>query len=138
MTILTTTDLVARATARSGFAVSAAAMGDTSAPTTAAMTTETAPKTVPTPLGKKPPWAVRLLKSRPCCGQKPRTNIEPSTRNATIAATLIPANQNSNSQNAATENRLVAVIETIRMPESSHSGALIQYDSTEPPAIASN
>ena len=35
------------------------------------MTIEVAPKTVPTPCGKKPPCAVRLLKSRLCCGQKP-------------------------------------------------------------------
>ena len=126
MTIRTTTDLVARATARSGFAVSAAAIVATSAPTIAAMTTEMAPNTVPTPCGKKPPCAVRLLKSRPCRGQNPKTNSEPRVRNATIAATLTPANQNSNSPKAATENRLVAVIATIRTPDSSHSGALIQ------------
>src|SRR5580693_8237006 len=98
----------------------------TSAPTSAAMTTETEANTVPTPCGKKPPCAVRLLKSRLRPGQKPSTNSEPSARNATIAATLIPANQNSNSPKEATENRLVAVIATNRIPDSSHNGALIQ------------
>ena len=40
-----------------------------------------------------------------------------------MVATLIPANQNSNSPKDDTENRLVAVISTIRHSESSHSGA---------------
>lgn len=40
-----------------------------------------------------------------------------------IVATLIPANQNSNSPNEETENRLVAVISTIRHSDSIHSGA---------------
>ena len=40
-----------------------------------------------------------------------------------MAATLMPANQNSNSPNELTENRLVAVISTIRIRDSNHSGA---------------
>ena len=55
-----------------------------------------------------------------------------------MAKTLIPANQNSNSPNDATENRLVAVIRTIRPSESNHSGASIQYVRTLAPATASN
>ena len=40
-----------------------------------------------------------------------------------MVATLIPANQNSNSPKDDTENRFVAVISTIRHSESSQSGA---------------
>ena len=40
-----------------------------------------------------------------------------------MVATLIPANQNSNSPNEDTENKFVAVISTIRQSDSSHSGA---------------
>src|SRR3954451_23217461 len=67
----------------------------------------------------------------------PRTNSVPSARNTMIAATLIPANQNSNSPNEDTENRLVAVISVISSNDISHSGALIQYCSTLAPATAS-
>ena len=44
----------------------------------------------------------------------------------TIAATLMPANQNSNSPNELTENRLVAVIRVIRTSDISHSGTVGQ------------
>ena len=83
-------------------------------------------KIAPTPFGKNPPCAVRLLKSKPLLGQMPSTNRVPSTRKTTIAETLMPANQNSNSPNEVTENRFVAVISTIRTRDSSHSGASIQ------------
>ena len=43
-----------------------------------------------------------------------------------IATTLMPANQYSNSPYEPTENRLVAVISTIRTSDSSHSGASSQ------------
>ena len=54
-----------------------------------------------------------------------------------IAATLMPANQNSNSPNDDTENRFVAVINVIRINEINQSGASIQYCSTLAPATAS-
>ena len=54
-----------------------------------------------------------------------------------MAATLIPANQNSNSPNEDTENRLVSVISVMRISEISHSGASIQYCRTLAPATAS-
>ena len=40
-----------------------------------------------------------------------------------MVATLIPANQNSNSPKDETENRFVAVISSINISDSSHSGA---------------
>ena len=56
-----------------------------------------------------------------------------------IAATLMPANQNSNSPNDETENRLVAVIALKRINETSHSGTPgSQYWTIFAPAMASN
>jgi hypothetical protein len=71
-------------------------------------------------------------------GQMPSTYSAPSTMNTMIAATLIPANQNSNSPNERTENRLVAVIRIISSSESSQSGTSIQYCRILAPATASN
>src|SRR6478752_6407962 len=120
------TDLVALAMARSGLSDSAAAMVAISAPTIEKMTTTIDAKIAATPFGNIPPYWVRLEKSMLLCGQMPKTKRPPSTMNAMIAKTLIPANQNSNSPNDFTENRLVAVIRTIRPSESSQSGASIQ------------
>ena len=58
------TELVALAMARSGSSDSAAAMVAISAPTIEKMTTTMPEKIEPTPLGKNPPCAVRLEKSR--------------------------------------------------------------------------
>ena len=132
------TELVARAIARPGSGDSAAAMVAISAPTMEKITTTIAAKIAPTPLGKKPPCAVRLLKSIALLGHSPNTNRLPRNRKTTIAATLIPANQNSNSPNEDTENRLVAVINVIKINASSHSGTPgIQNWITFAPATAS-
>src|ERR1700757_2216625 len=118
-----TTDLVARWTASPGSLLSAAATVTISAPTMEKITTTMAAKTAPTPFGKKPPCDVRLEKSVWWPGRLPRTNTVPTPRRIAMVATLIPANQNSNSPKDDTENRLVAVISTIRHSESSQSGA---------------
>ena len=123
MAIRTITELVALAMALAGSLDSAAAMVAISAPTMEKITTTMPENTAPTPLGKKPPLFVRLEKSMLLSGQMPKTNSVPRTMNTTIAATLMPANQNSNSPNELTENRLVAVISTIRISDSNHSGA---------------
>src|SRR6476619_234547 len=106
------TELAAFATALSGSEDSAAAIVAISAPTMEKITVTTPTVIAMTPSGKNPPWLHRLEKSSDLCGHKPRTNSDPSTRNTTIAATLIPANQNSNSPKDDTENRLVPVINT--------------------------
>src|SRR5271154_5977057 len=119
MPIRVTTDLVARWTASPGSRLSAAATVTTSAPTMEKITTTMAAKTAPTPFGKNPPCEYRL--DTPACwpGISPRTKAVPTARKITIVATLIPANQNSNSPNEDTENRFVAVINSIRHSDSS-------------------
>ena len=111
----TTTELVALAMARSGSFDSAAAMVAISAPTIEKITTTMPEKTAPTPLGKNPPCAVRLREVQALVrpDARARTGCRARGRRM-IAATLMPANQNSNSPNELTENRLVAVISSIR------------------------
>src|SRR3954451_24567120 len=116
------TELVDRRIALPGSGDSAAAMVATSAPVIEKITTRIAAKMAPTPLGKNPPWAVRLLRSKPLSGHAPTTNRTPMTRNSTMAATLIPANQNSNSPKELTEKRFVAVLSDISTRDASHSG----------------
>src|ERR1700756_4593241 len=118
-----TTDRVAFWTASSGSRLSAAATVTISAPTIEKITTTMAAKTAPTPFGKNPPCDVRLEKSPWWPGRNPRTKTAPTARKIAMVATLIPANQNSNSPKDDTENRFVAVISINRHSESSHSGA---------------
>ena len=93
-----------------------------SAPTIEKMTVTTPAVTASSPLGKNPPCAVRLLKSRSALGQIPKTNRPPQTRKTMIAPTLIPANQNSNSPNDETEMRLVPVMRSMRTRLSTQVG----------------
>src|SRR5690349_19637272 len=116
------TELAALATARSGSFDSAAAMVATSAPVIEKITVTTAAVIPPIPNGRKPPWAVRFEKSIDLFGHRPNTYAVPIRRNTTIAATLMPANQNSNSPNDDTENRLVRVIAVNRIRETNQSG----------------
>src|SRR5690349_11056166 len=131
------TELAALATAFSGFSDSAAAMVAISAPTIEKMVVTMPTVRTPAPNGRKPPWAVRLEKSIDLCGHNPNTNAVPRIMKMTIAATLIPANQNSNSPNDDTENRFVAVIRTSSTSATSHSGMPgIQYAMIFAPAMA--
>src|SRR3954447_9418255 len=131
------TEFAAFATARSGFADSAAAIVAISAPTMEKITVTTPTVIARAPSGKNPPWVHRLEKSSDLSGHNPSTNSEPSPMNTTIAATLIPANQNSNSPNDDTENRLVPVIKISRTNADNHSGMSTQYWMIFAPAIAS-
>src|SRR6478672_8442672 len=64
--------------------------------------------------------------------------IAPSRRKTTMAATLMPANQYSNSPYEPTENRLVPVISVISARATSHSGTSgSQNCTTLAPATAS-
>src|SRR6185437_3875333 len=118
-----TTDRVAFWTASSGSRLSAAATVTISAPTMEKITTTMAANTAPTPWGKNPPCACRLARPPWCPGTNPMTYAVPTIRKITMVATLIPANQNSNSPKDDTENKLVAVINTIKHSDSSQSGA---------------
>ena len=116
------TELAARATARSGSSDSAAAMVAISAPTIEKITVTTAAPSANAPLGRKPPCAVRLEKSISLLGHRPKTKRVPSARKARIAATLMPANQNSNSPKEDTLIRLVPIISAIITPAKIHTG----------------
>src|SRR4051812_10219100 len=136
--IRTITELAAFDTALSGSADSAAAIVAISAPTMEKITVTTPTVMAMGPKGKKPPWLHRFEKSSALSGHNPSTNSDPRAMNTTIAATLMPANQNSNSPKDDTENRFVAVIKTIRTRALNHSGTSIQYWMIFAPAIASN
>src|SRR5690349_3630963 len=132
------TELAALATAFSGSCDSAAAMVATSAPVIEKITVTMAAVIPSAPWGRNPPWAVRFEKLNDLPGHSPNTYATPKARKAMIAATLMPANQNSNSPNDDTENRLVAVIALMRTSETSHSGMPgIQYWTIFAPAMAS-
>src|SRR3954451_889278 len=118
----TITDCVALAIAFSGSCDSAAATVAISAPTIENTTTTMLEKIAPAPLGRKPPWSVRLLTSKFWFGHRPMTKSVPRIRKAMMAKTLMPANQYSNSPYDETENRLVAVISAIRTSAKIQSG----------------
>src|SRR6478672_7379519 len=104
------TEFAALATARSGSWDSAAAMVATSAPVIEKITVTIAAVIAQPPLGRQPPWAVRLEQSVDSRGHNPTTNAPPMAGNSIIAATLLPANQHPNTATDETANRLVAVI----------------------------
>ena len=86
-----------RATATPGCADSAAAIIVISAPVIAKNTTGTVAITASHPWGVKPPNAVRFWKVAPFGAVQPKANEAAMAMNVRIAATLIEANQNSNS-----------------------------------------
>src|SRR6202035_557386 len=91
-----------------------------------------------TPFGAKPPCAVRLATAGAAPGQRPRTNTPASIKKTAIAATLIEANQNSNSPNDLTEMRFVRVSESSSAKLMNQVGASGSQKRTSPaPAPAS-
>ena len=86
---------VALVTLRPGSSDSAAAIVAISAPTKAKMTITTPDRTAIPPSGAKPSGSVRFV--TPPSPNSPSTNAPVSRMKAMIAATLIEANQNSNS-----------------------------------------
>ena len=92
------TERVARTICFSGSFDSAAAMVTISVPRKVNMLVSMAPITAPKPLGMKPPLSnSRDTPLTPLPGIKPKMAAAPSARKATMAITLIRANQNSNS-----------------------------------------
>src|SRR5271170_4893091 len=91
------------------------------------------------PFGAKPPWAVRLATCTGTAGHSPRTYTAAIIRKTTIAATLIEANQNSNSPNDLTDTRLVTVKVNRSARLISQAGSLGSQNWTKPaPATASS
>src|SRR4051812_18025470 len=134
-----TTDFTALRTAPTGSGDSAAAIVAISAPKNEKTTTKTAENIGATPCGANPPWPVRLAspgESTP--GKSPKITAAPSRTNTVIAATLIEANQNSNSPYDFTENKFVPVRTAINTNTHAHCGnAGIQRCTMAAPAVAS-
>jgi hypothetical protein len=129
--------LTALVTFSSGSADSAAAIVTISAPTNAKITITTPDRIVTMPSGAKPSWLVRL--ERPGESPPPIPSRKPMamTMKATIATTLMPANQNSNSPNDFTDVRFTPVSSVISPSAISHSGRSIQRCRISAPATAS-
>src|SRR5450755_3235229 len=90
------------------------------------------------PLGANPPCAVRLPMPFATPGHKPDTYTPAIAKNMTIAATLMDANQNSNSPNDLTETKFVTVSDNSTVRLISHAGTLGSQNCTSPaPATAS-
>ena len=113
---------IAAATLRWGSSVSAAAMVTSSVPPNAKMTTRSAAATPVMPLGMKPPCSVRLLSPGEGAGSTPISSSTPTARNATTAATLRSANQNSVSPRVPTRTRLMAVKTAMKIRAQTHCG----------------
>src|ERR1700691_2102390 len=75
------------------------------------------------PLGAKPLCAVRLAMLGAAPGHRPSTYAPASIRKTTMAATLIEANQNSNSPYDLTEMRFVTVSNSIIDKLMTHEGS---------------
>ena len=90
------------------------------------------------PLGRKPPWWMTLLSPGAGAFVSPRIMSTPTTRKTTTAATLMRENQNSNSPNRSTPNRLMPVRATRKISDMSQVGATghMAYN-TEAAAVAS-
>src|SRR5271169_1231191 len=90
------------------------------------------------PFGANPPWRVRFATLADTPGHKPKTYTPPTTKNATMAATLIDANQNSNSPNDLTDMRFVPVSSSSNTKLISQVGSPGNQKRTRPaPATAS-
>src|SRR5690348_14335676 len=92
---------------------SAAATVMISAPHIEKMTVVTPVNTTGYPSGAKPPCEVRLLKPGLACEPMPRSHAASTTMKTTMAATLIDANQNSNSPYERADVRFTSVSTTM-------------------------
>src|ERR1700729_3518196 len=91
------------------------------------------------PLGANPPCAVRLPMLGAIPAHKPDTYAPATTKNKTIAATLMEANQNSNSPKDLTETKLVTVRDNNTVRLISHAGTVGSQNCTSAaPATASS
>ncbi len=112
-----------------GSSASAAAIVTTSRPPNANTTAMNPAMTPPQPPGRKSRRLARPGESTP--GSRPTIAAPPSARKTTIAATLRPANQNSNSPKLRTSVRFTAVSTDMKTSTHSHCGTA----GTQPEAI---
>src|SRR5258708_25391462 len=90
------------------------------------------------PLGANPPCAVRLPMLGWTPGHKPDTYTPATPKNKTIAATLMEANQNSNSPKDLTETKFVAVRGNRTLTLMNPSGPPGHQHCTPPPPATSS
>src|SRR5258707_11628822 len=91
------------------------------------------------PLGANPPCAVRLPMLGWTPGHKPDTYTPATPKNKTMAATLMEANQNSNSPKDLTETKFVAVRDNSTVRLINPAGTPRSQNFTHPaPATASS
>ena len=111
---------IAAWTATSGSSDSAAAMVTSSMPPKAKATASIAVATPPQPFGMKPTSAMLLIPTKLVPGSSPNHSATPRMRKATMTATLISANQNSNSPKFFTAAKLIAVKATMAISAGIH------------------
>src|SRR5262245_56149171 len=122
----TTMVMVMREMTRVDSFASAAAMVAISAPHNEKTTVVTPASTATQPNGTKPPREYRLANVGPASDVKPNAYAPAIRMNATIAATLIEENQNSNSPYERADIKFTAVSSTMRMATSCHTSSGIQ------------
>lgn len=113
--------LTALRTACTGFGDSLAASVTISLPMKEKTTSSMPERIAPGPCGRNPPCPVRFsVPTGEPPGGSPNIASAPITMKTTIATTLIPANQNSNSPNEPTETRFVPVSTIITSNAQAH------------------
>src|SRR5258707_8513961 len=91
-----------------------------------------------TPLGANPPCAVRLPMLGATPGQRPDTYTPANPKNTIMAATLMEANQNSNSPKDLTEPKFVAVRDNSTVRLISHAGTVGSQNCTSAAAATAS
>ena len=104
---------MAECTPACGSSDSAAATVTSSMPPNANATAKSAVATPDQPLGMKPTSLTLLNPTNPLAGSRPSHSATPMIKNATMTATLIRANQNSNSPKFFTAEKLTTVNATM-------------------------
>src|SRR5262245_49332467 len=118
--------LVSREITPVGSSDSAAATVTISAPQSEKTTVVAPASTATQPNGAKPPRLSRFENAAPSALVRPNTCVPAIAMNATMAPTLIEANQNSNSPYERDDIRFTAVSSSINASTICHTGNAIQ------------
>ena len=133
----TMTDFTAAAMERFGSSDSAAAMVTISMPPNANATASRPAAMPETPLGRKPDSAMFCVPTNVVPGSRPKNSSTPITMNPMITATLMNANQNSNSPNPRTLTRLTTAKNATQMRPGIHPGMPHQAPMIAPAPVIS-